>query len=64
MPKLSKTEIEKRKKNQRLTNAMFAVDDLRPNPHTQHIFDDYANGNLATLDEAIKELDKHYNVKR
>lgn len=64
MPELSKTELERRKKNQRLANAIFAVDNLRPNPNTQHIFDDYANGNLATVDEAIKELDKYYNVKR
>ena len=57
-------ELERRKKNQRLANAMFAVDNLRPNPNTQHIFDDYANGNLATIAGTIKELDKHYNVKR
>ena len=57
-------ELERRKKNQRLANAIFAVDGLKTNPNTQHIFNDYANGDLATIAEAIKELDKHYNVKR
>jgi len=34
MPKLSKTELERRKKNQRITNAIFAVDGLKTNPST------------------------------
>lgn len=63
-PKDSEQELERRKKNQRIANAIFAVDGLKTNPSTQHIFNDYANGKLTTVAEAIKELDKHYNVKR
>lgn len=49
-------ELERRKKNQRLANAIFAVDGLKTNPNTQHIFNDYANGNLATIANLMLEL--------
>ena len=61
---VTKKEIAKRKKNQRITNAVFAVDNLKPNPATKHIFDDYANGRIASVNEAIKKLDKHYGIVR
>lgn len=61
---MTEAEITKRKQAQTTTRAIFAVDNLTPNPETQHIFDDYADGKLATVDEAIKALDKHYNVTR
>ena len=61
---VSRQEIARRKKNQRITNAIFAVDNLKPNPRTQHIFDDYANGRISSISEAIKKLDAHYGVVR
>ncbi len=61
---VSRQEIARRKKNQRITNAIFAVDNLKTNPRTQHIFDDYANGRISSISEAIKKLDAHYGVVR
>lgn len=61
---MTENEITKRKQAQTTTRAIFAVDNLAPNPETQHIFNYYANGKLATVEEAIKALDQHYNIKR
>lgn len=61
---LTETEIIKRKQAQNQTRAIFAVDKLKPNPETQHIFDNFSTGKIATVEQAIQELDKHYNVKR
>ncbi|MEG1487925.1 antitoxin VbhA family protein [Lactococcus sp.] len=57
-------EIEKRKALHRTTQAAFAVDNLNPNPETQYIFNDYNTGKIATIEEAIKALDKHHGIKR
>ena len=61
---LSDKEIARRKKAQRTTRAIFAVDNLKPNSATQHIFDDYANGRISSASEAIKRLDAHYGIIR
>lgn len=61
---LTENEITKRKQAQRQTRAIFAIDNLKPNPETQHIFDNFTTGKIATVEQAIQELDKHYNVKR
>ena len=37
-------EIRKRKEIHAQTQAIFAVDNLYPNPDTQYIFDAYING--------------------
>ena len=57
-------EIQKRKAIHAETQAIFAVDNLHPNPETQYIFNDYNNGKIVTIDDAIKALDKHYGIRR
>ncbi|WAU78260.1 antitoxin VbhA family protein (plasmid) [Acinetobacter sp. LF10] len=57
-------EIRKRKEIHAQTQAIFAVDNLHPNPDTQYIFDAYNNGEIKSIDAAIKALDKHYGIKR
>lgn len=64
MKTVSFYEIRKRKALHRTTQAAFAVDNLHPNPETQYIFNDYNNGKIPTISEAIKALDKHYGIVR
>lgn len=57
-------EIRKRKALHKITQAAFSVDNLHPNPETKYIFDAYNNGEIETIDAAIKALDKHYGINR
>lgn len=57
-------EIKERETAHQMSQAIFAVDNLKPNPETQHIFKAYTNGEIPTIDEAIKALDTFYGIDR
>lgn len=63
-PRISIQEVMERKRIQATVDAIFAVDNLYRNKETQYIFDDYNNGVHATVEDAVKALDKHYGIKR
>lgn len=57
---VSRQEIEKRKRINADTLASFAVDNIPVNPDTQHIFDDFVEGRIATNKEVKELLHAHY----
>lgn len=57
---VSQQEIEERRRIMALTSASFAVDNLPVNPDTQHIFKDYKEGRIATIEEVKALLHAHY----
>lgn len=61
---ITPAEISRRWAIHKETRACFAVDNIHPNPDTQYIFEAYNNGQIATIEDAIKALDKHYKINR
>lgn len=57
---VSQQEIEKRRRITASTLASFAVDNIRVNPDTQHIFKDFEEGKIATSKEVKALLHAHY----
>jgi len=59
---VSDAEIVKRRRINADTLASFALSDLPPaNPDTQHIFDDWVEGRIATIEEVTQLLHEHYS---
>lgn len=59
---VSPAEIAKRRRINADTLASFAVDNIPVNPDTQHIFDDFTNGKIATSKEVKELLHAHYSA--
>ena len=60
---VSEAEIAKRRRINAETLASFALSDLPPaNPETQHIFDDFVEGRIATNEEVVQLLHEHYSA--
>ncbi|MGP5101455.1 hypothetical protein ACTXMV_08930 [Psychrobacter celer] len=57
---VSRQEIEKRRRINFDTLGSFAVDDIPVNPNTQHIFQDFEEGKIATSKEVKALLHAHY----
>lgn len=57
---VSRQEIEKRRRINFDTLGSFAVDDIPVNPDTQHIFQDFEEGKIATSKEVKALLHAHY----
>ena len=57
---VSKQEIEKRRRINFDTLGSFAVDNIPINPDTQHIFQDFEEGKIATSKEVKALLHAHY----
>ena len=58
---VSDSEIAKRKHINAWIRGSHAVDNLHPNPDTQHIFDDFVEGRIATNEEVVQLLHEHYS---
>lgn len=60
---VSQAEIAKRRRINADTLASFALSDLSaPNPETQHIFNDWVEGRIATNEEVVQLLHEHYSA--
>ncbi|WP_201510407.1 antitoxin VbhA family protein [Psychrobacter alimentarius] len=60
---VSEAEIANRRRINAETLASFALSDLPPaNPETQHIFDDWVEGRIATNEEVVQLLHEHYST--
>lgn len=60
---MSEAEIANRRRINAETLASFALSDLPPaNPETQHIFDDWVEGRIATNEEVVQLLHEHYST--
>ncbi|MGP5120868.1 antitoxin VbhA family protein [Psychrobacter sp. Marseille-P5312] len=57
---VSRQEIEKRRRINFDTLGSFAVDNIPVNPDTQHIFQDFEEGKIATSEEVKALLHAHY----
>lgn len=57
---VSRQEIEKRRRINFDTLGSFAVDNIPVNPDTQHIFQDFEEGKIATSKEVKALLHAHY----
>ncbi|MGP5179291.1 antitoxin VbhA family protein, partial [Psychrobacter aquimaris] len=57
---VSQKEIENRRRISSDGLADFAVDNIPINPDTRHIFNDYVEGRIATIEEVESLLDAHY----
>ena len=57
---VSQQEIAKRRRINSDTLASFAVDNIPVNPDTQHIFEDFMEGRIATSKEVKELLHAHY----
>ncbi len=58
---VSEAEIAKRRHSNALTAGSFAVDNIPANPDTQHLFDDFVEGRIATNEELTQLLHAHYS---
>lgn len=58
---VSRAEIAKRHRITAMTLASFAVDNIPVNPDTQHIFQDFVDGRIATNEEVDELLHAHYS---
>lgn len=58
---VSEQEVEKHRRINAYTRASFAVDNLPVDPDTQHIFEDFVEGSIATNKEVKELLHTHYN---
>lgn len=58
---VSEAEIAKRRRINAWIRGSHAVDNLRANPDTQHIFDDFEEGKIATSAEVNALLHVHYS---
>lgn len=58
---VSQAEIEERRRISAWIRGSHAVDNLHPNPDTQHIFDDFVEGRIATNEEVVQLLHEHYS---
>lgn len=59
---VSDAEIAKRRRMNADTLASFALSELPPaNPDTRHIFDDWVEGRIATIEEVTQMLHEHYS---
>lgn len=58
---VSDSEIAKRKHINAWIRGSHAVDNLHSNPDTQHIFDDFVEGRIATNEEVVQLLHEHYS---
>jgi len=59
---VSQAEIEERRRISAWIRGSHNVDNLHANPDTQHIFDDFANGKIATSKEVKELLHAHYSA--
>lgn len=59
---VSLEEVEKRRQIGAWIRGSHAVDNLHPNPDTQHIFNDYEEGRIATNEEVVQLLHAHYSL--
>ena len=59
---MSQAEIAKRKRINAWSLGSFAVDNIPVNPETQHIFDDFVEGRIATNEEVKQMLHEHYSA--
>jgi len=57
---VSRQEIEKRRRINFDTLGSLAVDNIPVNPDTQHIFQDFEEGKIATSKEVKALLHAHY----
>jgi len=57
---VSQEEIENRRRTHSDALANFAVDNIPVNPETQHIFNNYVEGRIATTKEVKELLHAHY----
>lgn len=57
---VSQKEIEKRRQIGAWIRGSHAVDNLHANPDTQHIFNDWVEGRIATTEEVKQRLHEHY----
>jgi hypothetical protein len=58
---VSEAEIAKRRRINAWIRGSHNVDNLRANPETQHIFDDFVEGRIATNEEVNQLLHAHYS---
>ena len=58
---VSQAEIEERRRISAWITGSHAVDNLHANPDTQHIFDDFVEGRIATNEEVVQLLHEHYS---
>lgn len=58
---VSQEEVAKRRRITSDTLASFAVDNIPVNPDTQHIFQDFVDGKIATNEEVRELLHAHYS---
>ena len=58
---VSQAEIEKRRCVSAWIRGSHNVDNLRANSETQHIFDDFVEGRIATNEEVNQLLHAHYS---
>lgn len=58
---VSEAEIARRRRTNADALSSFAVDNIPVNPDTQHIFNDYAAGRIATTKEVKELLHAHYS---
>lgn len=53
-------EIAKRRYANTMTAGIFSVGNFPINPDTQHIFEDFVEGRIATIEEVYELLHAHY----
>ncbi|MFK3990027.1 antitoxin VbhA family protein [Psychrobacter sp. NPDC064578] len=57
---VSQDEIAKRRHANAITAGSFSVGNFSVNPDTQHIFEDFVEGRIATIEEVYELLHAHY----
>ena len=57
---VSQAEIAKRRHANAVTAGSFSVGNFSVDPDTQHIFEDFVEGRIATIEEVYELLHAHY----